>query len=152
MSFEKHIQELGLTIPPTPKPAANYVPAVKTGKLIFASGQTPMVNGQLSIKGKLGREVSIEEGQQAARISLLNALSAVRSVAGSLDEITRIVKLNGSVASAEGFGEQPQVINGASLLLEEIFGETGKHARAALGLAELPNGAPVEIELIVEVR
>lgn len=152
MSFEKRIQELGLTIPPTPKPAANYVPAVKTGKLIFASGQTPMVNGKLSIKGKLGREVSIEEGQQAARISLLNALSAVRSVAGSLDEITRIVKLNGSVASAEGFGEQPQVINGASLLLEEIFGETGKHARAALGLAELPNGAPVEIELIVEVR
>lgn len=152
MSFEKRIQELGLTIPPTPKPAANYVPAVKTGKLIFASGQTPTVNGQLSIKGKLGREVSIEEGQQAARISLLNALSAVRSVAGSLDEITRIVKLNGSVASAEGFGEQPQVINGASLLLEDIFGETGKHARAALGLAELPNGAPVEIELIVEVR
>ncbi len=152
MSFEKRIQELGLTIPPTPKPAANYVPAVKTGKLIFASGQTPTVNGQLSIKGKLGREVSIEEGQQAARISLLNALSAVRSVAGSLDEITRIVKLNGSVASAEGFGQQPQVINGASLLLEDIFGETGKHARAALGLAELPNGAPVEIELIVEVR
>jgi enamine deaminase RidA (YjgF/YER057c/UK114 family) len=152
MSFEKRIQELGLIIPPTPKPAANYVPAVQTGKLIFVSGQTPMVNGQLSIKGKLGREVSVAEGQQAARIALLNCLSAARSVAGSLDEITRIVKLNGSVASAEGFGEQPQVINGASLLLEEIFGETGKHARAALGLAELPGGAPVELELIVEVR
>lgn len=152
MSFEGRIQELGLTIPPTPKPAANYVPAVQSGKLIFASGQTPIVDGKLTIQGKLGREVSIEEGQQASRVALLNCLSAIRSVAGSLDEITRIVKLNGSVASAEGFGGQPQVINGASLLLEEIFGEAGKHARAALGLAELPGGAPVEIELIVEVR
>jgi enamine deaminase RidA (YjgF/YER057c/UK114 family) len=152
MSFEARIQELGLTIPPTPKPVANYVPAVQSGKLIFASGQTPIVDGKLTIQGKLGRDVTIEEGQQASRIALLNALSAIRSVAGSLDEITRIVKLNGSVASAEGFGGQPQVINGASLLLEEIFGEAGKHARAALGLAELPGGAPVEIELIVEVR
>lgn len=151
MSFEKRIQELGLVIPPTPRPVANYVPAVQTGKLIFASGQTPIVNGKLTIQGKLGREVSVEEGQQAARVALLNCLSAVRSVTGSLDVITRIVKLNGSVASAEGFGAQPQVINGASLLLEEIFGEAGKHARAALGLAELPGGAPVEIELIVEV-
>jgi enamine deaminase RidA (YjgF/YER057c/UK114 family) len=152
MSFEKRIQELGLTIPPTPKPAANYVPAVQSGKLIFVSGQLPSVDGKLTIQGKLGREVSIEAGQQASRIALLNCLSAVRSLAGSLDEITRIVKLNGSVASAEGFGGQPQVINGASLLLEEIFGETGKHARVALGLAELPGGSPVEIELIVEVR
>jgi enamine deaminase RidA (YjgF/YER057c/UK114 family) len=152
MSFEKRIQELGLTIPQTPKPAANYVPAVQSGKLIFVSGQLPSVDGKLTIQGKLGREVSIEAGQQASRIALLNCLSAVRSLAGSLDEITRIVKLNGSVASAEGFGGQPQVINGASLLLEEIFGETGKHARVALGLAELPGGSPVEIELIVEVR
>lgn len=152
MSFEKRVQELGLTIPETPRPVANYVPAVQTGKLVFASGQTPVVNGKLTIQGKLGREVSIEEGQQATRVALLNCLAAIRSVTGSLDAIVRIVKLNGSVASAEGFGAQPQVINGASLLLEEIFGEAGKHARAALGLAELPNGAPVEIELIVEVR
>lgn len=152
MSFEKRIAELGLTLPATPRPVANYVPAVATGKLIFASGQTPTVNGKLTIQGKLGREVSVEQGQQAARVALLNCLAAVRSVAGSLDEITRIVKLSGYVASAEGFTAQPQVINGASLLLEEIFGETGKHARASLGLAELPGGAPVEIELIVEVR
>ncbi|HLZ62727.1 MAG TPA: RidA family protein [Ktedonosporobacter sp.] len=152
MSFEKRIQELGLTIPETPTPVANYVPAVRTGNLVFASGQTPTVAGRLTIQGKLGREVTIEQGQQAARVALLNVLSAVRSVTGSLDHITRIVKLNGSVASAEGFGAQPQVVNGASLLLEEIFGAAGKHARAALGVAELPGGAPVELELIVEVQ
>ena len=152
MSFEKRIEELGLTLPTTPRPVANYVPAVATGKLIFSSGQTPTVDGRLTIQGKLGREVSIEQGQQAARVAVLNCLSAVRSVAGSLDAIVRVVKMTGYVASAEGFNAQPQVVNGASLLLEEIFGEVGKHARAALGLAELPGGAPVEVELIVEVR
>jgi len=152
MSFEKRLEELGLTLPTTPRPVANYVPAVLTGKLIFSSGQTPTVDGRLTIQGKLGREVSIEQGQQAARAAVLNCLSAVRSVAGSLDEIVRVVKMTGYVASAEGFSAQPQVVNGASLLLEEIFGEAGKHARAALGLAELPGGAPVEVELIVEVR
>lgn len=152
MSFEKRIEELGLTLPTTPRPVANYVPAVATGKLIYSSGQTPTVNGQLSVQGKLGREVSIEQGQQAARVAVLNCLAAVRSVTGSLDEIVRIVKMTGYVASAEGFNAQPQVINGASLLLEEIFGATGKHARSSLGLAELPGGAPVEVELIVEVR
>jgi len=151
MSFEKRLQELGLTLPETPRPVANYVPAVRTGNLVFVSGQTPTVDGKLTIQGKLGQEVSIEEGQQAARVALLNSLACVRSVTGSLDAITRIVKLNGSVASAAGFTAQPQVVNGASLLLEEIFGDVGKHARAALGLAELPGGAPVEIELIVEV-
>lgn len=152
MSFEKRLEELGLTLPATPRPVANYVPAVATGKLVYSSGQTPIANGQLTIQGKLGREVSIEQGQQAARVAVLNCLAAIRSVTGNLDEIARVVKLTGYVASAEGFHAQPQVINGASLLLEEIFGEAGKHARAALGLAELPGGAPVEIELIVEVR
>lgn len=152
MSFEQRLQELGLTLPATPRPVANYVPAVATGKLVFSSGQTPTVDGKLTIQGKLGDSVSIEQGQQAARVALLNCLAGVRSVTGSLDEIVRIVKLNGYVASAEGFGAQPQVINGASLLLEEIFGEAGKHARASLGMAELPGGAPVELELIVEVR
>lgn len=152
MSFEQRLQELGLTLPAAPRPVANYVPAVATGKLVFSSGQTPTVDGKLTIQGKLGDSVSIEQGQQAARVALLNCLAGVRSVTGSLDEIVRIVKLNGYVASAEGFGAQPQVINGASLLLEEIFGEAGKHARASLGLAELPGGAPVELELIVEVR
>ena len=152
MSFEPRLQELGLTLPATPRPMANYVPAVATGKLVFSSGQTPTVDGKLTIQGKLGDSVTIEQGQQAARVALLNCLAGVRSVIGSLDEIVRIVKLNGYVASAEGFGAQPQVVNGASLLLEEIFGEAGKHARASLGMAELPGGAPVELELIVEVR
>jgi len=104
------------------------------------------------MKGKLGRDLSVEQGQEAARVALLNILAAVRSSAGTLDAIKRIVKLNGWVASAEGFVSQPQVVNGASLLLEEIFGDAGKHARAAIGVAELPSGAPVELELIVEVQ
>lgn len=152
MSFEARIKELGITLPETTRPVANYVPAVQTGNLIFVSGHVSTVAGQLPSKGKLGRELSIEQGQEAARAALLNSLSAVRSLTGSLDAIRRIVKLNGWVASAEGFGNQPQVINEASLLLEEIFGEAGKHARAAIGVAELPFGAPVEIELIVEVQ
>ncbi|GHO66960.1 LysR family transcriptional regulator [Ktedonobacter sp. SOSP1-52] len=152
MSFEERVKELGLTMPELPKPAFSYVPAVQVGKLIFASGQTPTVAGKLTIQGKLGREVSIEQGQEAARLAVLNCLAEVRGLTGSLDAIVRIVKLNGYVASAEGFTEQPRVINGASTLLEEIFGETGKHARAALGVAELPAGAPVEVEMVVEVR
>jgi enamine deaminase RidA (YjgF/YER057c/UK114 family) len=152
MSFEARIKELGLIIPETPRPVANYVPAVQVGNLIFASGQTPTVSGRLLMKGKLGRDLSIEQGQEAARTAIRNALAAVRSITGTLDVIKRIVKLNGWVASAEGFGDQPQVVNGASLLLEEIFGDAGKHARAAIGVAELPSGAPVELELIVEVQ
>jgi len=152
MSFEARIKELGLIIPETPRPVANYVPAVRVGNLIFVSGQTPTVSDQLLMKGKLGRDLSIEQGQEAARTAIRNALAAVRSITGTLDVIKRIVKLNGWVASAEGFGDQPQVVNGASLLLEEIFGDAGKHARAAIGVAELPSGAPVELELIVEVQ
>ena len=152
MSFEERIRELGLTIPETPRPVANFVPAVQVGNLIFASGQTPTVSGMLIMKGKLGRDLSIEQGQEAARQAVLNSLAAVRSLTGTLDAIKRIVKLNGWVASAEGFGGQPQVVNGASLLLEEIFGDAGKHARAAIGVAELPSGAPVELELIIEVH
>ena len=152
MSFEARIKELGLTLPETTRPVANYVPAVQAGNLIFVSGHVSTAGGQLLSKGKLGREISIEQGQEAARAALLNCLSAVRSLTGNLDAIRRIVKLNGWVASAEGFGNQPQVINGASLLLEEIFGEAGKHARAAIGVAELPFGAPVELELVVEVQ
>jgi len=152
MSFEARIRELGIMLPETPRPVANYVPAVKVGNLIFASGQTPTVAGQLMMRGKLGRDLSVEQWQEAARVALLNILAAVRSSAGTLDAIKRIVKLNGWVASAEGFVSQPQVVNGASLLLEEIFGDAGKHARAAIGVAELPSGAPVELELIVEVQ
>src|SRR5438309_14765 len=147
MSFETRLQELGLTLPDAPPPAGNYVPAVQVGNLIFASGQIAIMSGQLLVKGKLGRDVSIEQGQEAARRALLNILAAVRSCTGTLDAVKRIVKLNGWVASAEGFGDQSQVVNEASRLLEEIFGEAGKHARAAIGVAELPLGAPVELEL-----
>ena len=152
MSFEARVKELGLAIPELPRPAFSYVPAVRTGNLIYASGQTPTVAGKLTMQGKLGREISLEQGQEGARLCLLNSLAEVRSLTGSLDAIVRIVKVNGYVASAEGFNQQPAVINGASSLLEEIFGEAGKHARSAIGVAELPFGAPVEIEMIVEVR
>lgn len=152
MSFEARIKELGLTIPEPAKAVGRFVPAVQIGNLVFVSGQIAMVSGQAVIKGKLGREISIEQGQEAARQALLNVLAALRSTTGSLDTIKRIVKLNGWVASAEGFNSQPQVIDGASLLLEEIFGEAGRHARAAIGVAELPLGAPVELELIAEVQ
>lgn len=152
MSFEARVKELGLSIPEAPRPVANYVPAVQVGALVFASGQTPTTSGQLTMSGKLGREISIEQGQEGARLALLNCLAEVCVVTGSLNGIKRVVKLTGYVASAEGFGDQPLVVNGASLLLEEIFGEAGKHARAAIGVAELPGGAPVEVELIVEVE
>ncbi len=152
MSFEARIQVLGLTIPEPPKPAGHFVPAVQVGNLLFVSGQIPMVSGQILMKGKLGRDLLIEQGQEAARQALLNVLAAIRNHTGTLDRVKRIIKLNGWVASAEGFSGQPQVVDGASLLLEEVFGGAGKHARAALGVAELPLGVPVELELIVEIQ
>ncbi len=152
MSFEARIKELGLVIPEPPRPAGHFVPAVQVGNLVFVSGQIPAVSGRVGIKGKLGRDLSIEQGQEAARTALLNVLAVIQHTTGTLDAIKRIIKLNGWVASAEGFNSQPKVVDGASLLLEEIFGEAGKHARAAIGVAELPLGAPVELELIVEVQ
>ena len=151
MSFETRIQVLGLIIPEPPKPAGHFVPAVQTGNLLFVSGQISAISDQIFIKGKLGRDLSIEQGQEAARLALHNVLAVIRISVGTLDRIKRIIKLNGWVASAEGFNGQPQVVDGASMLLEEIFGEAGKHARAAIGVAELPLGASVELELIVEV-
>jgi enamine deaminase RidA (YjgF/YER057c/UK114 family) len=152
MSFEQRLTELGLEVPVLPPPAASYVPAVRTGNLVFASGQTPTVAGRLVIAGKLGADVTVEQGQEAARLAALNCLAEVRGLLGSLDIVTRVVKLTGYVASAAGFGDQPAVINGASRLMEDVFGSAGRHARVALGVAELPAGAPVEIELVVEVR
>src|ERR1700730_10934701 len=152
MSFETRIQVLGLIIPEPPNPAGHFVPAVQTGNLLFVSGQISAISDQIFIKGKLGRDLSIEQGQEAARLALHNVLAVIRISVGTLDRIKRIIKLNGWVASAEGFNGQPQVVDGASMLLEEIFGEAGKHARAAIGVAELPLGASVELELIVEVE
>lgn len=152
MSIAQRLADLGLEIPVLPPPTASYVPAVRAGNLVFASGQTPTVAGNLVIAGKLGADVTVEQGQEAARLAALNCLAEVRGVLGSLDAVTRVVKLTGYVASAAGFGDQPTVINGASRLMEDVFGSAGRHARAALGVAELPAGAPVEIELVVEVR
>ena len=152
MSYEARLRELGLTLPTPPKPVATYIPAVLAGNLLFLSGVLPSRDGQLVLTGKLGQALSIEQGMDAARIAVLNALAIIRSEAGSLDRVKRVVKMVGHIASASGFTDQPQVLNGASDLLVEIFGEAGRHARVAVGASELPRHAPVEIELIVELR
>jgi enamine deaminase RidA (YjgF/YER057c/UK114 family) len=130
---------------------ATYVPAVRAGNLLFLSGVLPIQDGQLAFCGKLGRDLTVEQGMEAARLALLNALAIAKQEVGSLDRITRVVKVVGHVASAEGFVQQPQVINGASDLLVAIFGEAGRHARVAVGAAELPRGASVEIEVILSI-
>ncbi|WAB80347.1 RidA family protein [Microcella daejeonensis] len=144
------LAELGLSIPPLAKPVAAYVPAVISGHHVFTAGQLPFVDGALPATGKVGAQVSAEDAAGYAARCLLNALAAVESVIGSLDRITRIVKVTGFVASTPDFTGQPAVLNGASELLGEIFGEIGVHARSAVGVAVLPLDAPVEVELIVE--
>jgi len=152
MGVEERLQSAGLSLPLPPKPVASYVPAVRAGDLLFLSGMLPFVDGKLARTGKLGSEFSVPQGQQEAQVALLNALAVVKSQIGSLDKVQRIVRLGVHVASAPGFTEQPAVGNGASDLLVKLFGEAGRHARLALGAAELPLGAPVELELIVQVR
>jgi len=144
------LEELGIDIPAVAAPVANYVPAKTTGNLLYTAGQLPFVDGALVATGKVGAEVTATEAVELARISTLNALAAAQSVLGSLDRITQVVKVNGFVASAPDFIGQPGVLNGASELLGEIFGDIGIHARAAVGVAVLPLDAPVELELIVE--
>jgi enamine deaminase RidA (YjgF/YER057c/UK114 family) len=151
MTFEEKLTSLGLALPEAPKPVATYVPAVQTGNLLFLSGVLPMRNGQLAFTGKLGRDLTVPEGVEAAKVAILNALAIAKQELGSLDRITRVVKVVGHVASADGFAEQPQVLNGASDLLVAIFGDAGRHARVATGAAELPRGAAVEIEVILAV-
>ncbi|MFC0681966.1 RidA family protein [Lysobacter korlensis] len=144
------LAELGLTLPQVTKPVASYVPAAVTGNLVFTAGQLPFADGALPATGKVGAEVSAEDAQRFARTCALNALAAAESVIGSLDRVTRIVKVVGFVASAPDFTGQPAVINGASDVLAEIFGDAGKHARSAVGVGVLPLDAPVEVELILE--
>jgi enamine deaminase RidA (YjgF/YER057c/UK114 family) len=151
MSYEQKLTQLGLLLPAPPKPVANYVPVVRVGDLLFLSGVLPSRDGQLIMTGKLGQNLSIEQGMEAARVAVLNGLSIIRQEAGSLDRVKRIVKMVGHIASAPGFTDQPQVLNGASDLLVSLFGDVGRHARVAVGAAELPRQAPVEIELIVEL-
>lgn len=151
MSWSSRLAELGMTLPAVTAPVAAYVPAVRTGSLVYTSGQLPFIEGELAATGKVGAEVSPEEAKRHARTCALNALAAVHALVG-VDSVVRVVKLVGFVASAEGFTGQPAVANGASEVLGEIFGEAGAHARSAVGVAELPLGAPVEVELIVEVE
>ena len=146
MSALARLAELGIELPDVPAPAGAYVPAVRTGNLVYTAGQVAR-----GWSGKVGAEVSEAEGKAAARSCALNALAAVDALVG-LDSVVRVVKVVGFVASAPGFTGQPGVINGASELLGEVFGEAGTHARSAVGVAELPLGVPVEVELIVEVR
>jgi enamine deaminase RidA (YjgF/YER057c/UK114 family) len=153
MAAEARLKELNLTLPPPAKPVANYVGAVRVGNLLFISGHGPIRDGRPSQRGKLGKDFSVEQGYQVAREVGLNLLSTARTALGSLDKVKRVVKVLGMVSSAEGFGDQPKVINGFSDLMVEVFGEAiGKHARSAVGMAELPMGIPVEIEMVLEVE
>ncbi|MFP7834124.1 RidA family protein [Marisediminicola sp. LYQ134] len=149
-SIESRLSELGLEIPAVVAPVAAYVPAVVSGNLVFTAGQLPMVDGALAATGKVGSTVDPDHAKSLAATCALNALAAVESVIGSLDRVTRVVKVVGFVASAPDFTGQPGVINGASELLGEIFGDVGAHARSAVGVTVLPLDAPVEVELVVE--
>ncbi|MFQ5340600.1 MAG: RidA family protein [Anaerolineae bacterium] len=149
---EQKLKELGLELPAPPKPVAAYVPAVEVNGLLFTSGSGPIESGEIKYHGKVGRDLTVEEGYQAARLTMLNLLAVVRQALGSLDRVERVVKVTGLVASAPGFNRQPEVMNGASHLLEELFGERGRHARSAIGVNELPFDTPVEIEMIVKVK
>ena len=150
MSASARLAELGIELPVVVKPLGSYVPAVRTGNLVYTSGQLPMAAGALPQAGKVGVDVTPEQGKELARICALNALAAIDSLVG-IDSVTQVVKVVGFVASGPGFNGQPGVVNGASDLLAEVFGDNGVHARSAVGVSELPLDAPVEVELVVEV-
>jgi enamine deaminase RidA (YjgF/YER057c/UK114 family) len=150
--IETKIKKLGYTLPEPAKPLAAYIPAIKIDKLVYTAGQLPSVNGQLQYKGKVGFNVSEEEGQKAAVLSLLNCLAVIKSVCGDLDQIEQVVKLTVFINSADGFTNQPKVANGASELLLKIFGDVGKHVRSAVGVNELPIDAALEIEMVVKLK
>lgn len=149
--IESRLRNLGVELPKVPKPVAEYVPAKRVGELVYVSGQGPIKDGKLAYVGRVGAEVTLEEAYKAAQLCALNCLAAVRSLVGSLDAVEEIVQVRGFVNSASNFYDQPQVINGASELLVQIFGERGRHARAALGTSVLPGNIPVEVEMIIRV-
>ncbi|MBK8049398.1 MAG: RidA family protein [Anaerolineales bacterium] len=151
MTIDERLAELGIELPEAPKAVGKYVLSVQTGNLLYTSGIGPQRDGQFPYQGHLGSELTIEEGQAAARLCMLNLLSLIRDAVGSLDRVARVVKVLGFVASAPGFGQQPSVMNGASQLLIDVFGERGRHARSAIGVNELPLNIAVEIEMIVEL-
>ena len=150
MTVIERLSELGITLPAVAAPVAAYVPAIQVGDQVWTSGQLPFVDGKLPAVGKLGADITVEQGADHARQAALNALAAVDALVG-INNVKRVLKIVGFVASADGFAEQPAVVNGASNLIGEIFGEAGAHARSAVGVAELPLSSPVEIEIIVEV-
>ena len=150
MGFHARLRELGYELPGVAKPLASYVPAVRVGNQVWTSGQLPLVEGTLPLTGKVGAEITTEQAQEQARIAALNALAAIDAEVG-LDNVSRVVKIVGFVASDPAYADQPVVINGASDFIGEVFGDAGKHARSAVGVAALPKNAPVEIELIVEI-
>ncbi len=152
MTVEQNLKDLGIDIPEVAKPVAAYVPAVKAGQWVYISGQLPLKEGKLGKTGKVGSDVTTEEAYQEARQCAVNCIAALKSVVGDLDNVTKIVKVTGFVASAKGYNDQPKVINGASELLGQAFGEAGLHARAAVGVAELPMNSPCEVELIALVK
>ena len=148
---EERLQQLGISLPTPAAPVAAYVPCVRTGNLVYVSGQVPLVAGKPSHLGHLGDDVSVEDGRAAARTCAVNVLAALKAELGELSVVNRVVKVTGFVASAPGFTEMPQVVNAASELFGEAFGDAGRHARSAVGVAALPLGVPVEVEAIVEV-
>lgn len=150
MTVIERLSELGITLPAVAAPVAAYVPAIRVGDQVWTSGQLPFVDGKLPAVGKLGADITVEQGADYARQAALNALAAVDALVG-INNVKRVLKIVGFVASVDGFAEQPAVVNGASNLIGEIFGEAGAHARSAVGVAELPLSSPVEIEIIVEV-
>jgi enamine deaminase RidA (YjgF/YER057c/UK114 family) len=152
MQVEAKLTEMGLTLPDAPKPVAAYLPALQVGDLLFLSGTTCYKDGKFLYTGRVGAELTLEQGYLAARQTALNLLSVIKASLGNLDRVGQVVKLNGYVNSAPEFDRQPEVINGASELLEELYGQRGKHARTSIGVSSLPAHIPVEIELIVQVR
>lgn len=155
MEVEKKLATMGLSLPASPAPVANYVPAVRTGNLLFVSGHGPVTvtDGRVQyIRGKLGRDLTVEQGYDAAKVVMLNILQSIKGAIGNLDKVRRVVKLLGFVNCTEDFSDQPKVINGASDLLVELYGERGRHARSAVGMYQLPFGIAVEIEMVVEVE
>jgi len=155
MEVEKKLTEMGLSLPPSPAPVANYIPAVRSGNLLFVSGHGPALlkDGKIEyIRGKLGKDLTVEQGYNAAKQVMLNILQSIKGIIGDLDKVRRIVKVLGFVNCTEDFPDQPRVINGASDLLVALYGERGRHARSAVGMQQLPFGIAVEIEMVVEVE
>ena len=149
---EEKLKEMGIGVPPCPTPVAAYVPAAQAGNFIFASGQTPIVDNKLVYQGKLGKDLGIEEGYEAAKLAAIRVIAELKSIVGDLDRIERIVKVTGYVNSAPEFGDQPKVVNGASELFRAAFGEKGEHARVAFGAGALPDNAAVEIDVVAYVK